>query len=368
MRRLNLALLFLLAANYAVAENVALVLDTKGVHSLPEPVTNNATTRVNVGGHQYVVSFNGLGESRTHNDTLAVTYVLDAASGQWSESQPVPGGVGRLASAAVSVGKLAYVVGGYTVAANGEEVSTPWLHSFDPVTGNFEELTPMPVPVDDTVAVTYADRFIYLVSGWHDLGNVNLVQRYDTEVDDWQQATPIPGRALFGHAGGVVDNKIVYCDGVAVQPYVDRRRDYVASDECFLGIIDAQNSRRIDWRKVDRHPGAPRYRMAAVGVASLNSVLFIGGSENPYNYNGIGYNGDPSEPAANGLMFDLRTLTWQVLPQNSPSTMDHRGLVVLGGAGRPLSNCRRHVRRSAGDPEGIRVPDQVGCGPAALTS
>jgi hypothetical protein len=186
------------------------------------------------------------------------------------------------------------------------------------------------VPVDDAVAVTYADRYIYLISGWHDLGNVNLVQRYDTEDDVWVQATPIPGKAVFGHAGGIVDNRIVYCDGVAINSYADRARDYGAVDQCFMGIIDAGDGRHIDWRTVDAHPGAPRYRMAASGIADRSGVMFIGGTENPYNFNGLGYDGNPSEPVSGALLFDVNSLSWQQIPTDGIATMDHRGLVAFG--------------------------------------
>jgi hypothetical protein len=187
------------------------------------------------------------------------------------------------------------------------------------------------VPVDDAVAVTFDDRYIYLISGWHDLGNVNLVQRYDTRKDTWEQATPIPGPAVFGHAGGIVGNTIVYCDGVAIEAHGDRPRDFVAVPDCYLGIIDIEDGRRIDWRSVDYHPGAPRYRMAAAGVPEKNGVLFVGGSENPYNYDGIGYDGQPSAPAPGALLFDIDTQSWQVLEFDGQATMDHRGLVPFAG-------------------------------------
>jgi hypothetical protein len=189
----------------------------------------------------------------------------------------------------------------------------------------------MPVAVDDAVAVTFDDRFVYLVSGWHDLGNVNLVQRYDTREDAWVQATPIPGPPVFGHAGGIVGNTIVYCDGVAVEPHGDRPRDFVAVPDCFLGIIDDADGRRIDWRSVDYHPGLPRYRMAAAGIPKVNGVLFVGGSENPYNYDGIGYDRQPSEPARGALLFDIDSQSWEVLEFEGAPTMDHRGLVPFKG-------------------------------------
>jgi len=285
---------------------------------------------VNVKDRQYLVSFAGLGAEKGYADTLDATFVMDSASGRWHESKALPGGVGRLASVAVSVGELAYAIGGDTVTEHGTEVSTPFVHAFNPVSEIFTSLASMPVPVDDAVAVVYQDRYIYLISGWHDLGNVNLVQRYDVGTDSWQQATPIPGNTLFGHAGGIVGNRIVYCDGVMIEAHTDRSRDFVMSDECFLGIIDESDSRRIDWRRVPAHPGLPRYRMAAAGVSSLNGVIFIGGSENPYNYDGIGYNGEPSEPVEVGLLFDLEKLTWRELSDAGPATMDHRGLVPFG--------------------------------------
>ncbi len=299
--------------------------------SLPTAVSNNAVASVKAGRREYVVSFNGLAEGKTHSDTLASTYIYDSRSKSWSEADPVPGDVGRLASVAASADGRLYVFGGYTVDKDGSEVSTPWTHAFDPRKRVFEERAPMPVPVDDAVAVTFDDRYVYLVSGWHDLGNVNLVQRYDTKENAWVQATPIPGPAVFGHAGGIVGNTIVYCDGVAVEVHDDRPRDFEAVPDCFLGIIDDEDGRRIDWRSVDYHPGLPRYRMAAAGVPATNGVLFVGGSENPYNYNGIGYDGQPSEPAQGALLFDIDTQSWQALQFEGEATMDHRGLVPFKG-------------------------------------
>ena len=299
--------------------------------ALPMPVSNNAVTAITKQDRQYVVSFAGLGAGRGSNDTLAVTLILDSDSGQWRESVPLPDGKGRLAATAAAANGIAYLFGGYTVGEDSTEESTPWVYAFDPEKEQFSLRASIPVPVDDAVSVAYQDRYIYLISGWHDLGNINLTQRYDTQTDTWVQATPIPGAALFGHAGGIVGNRIVYCDGVAIRSVADQRQKFAASDECFLGVIDAGDSRNIDWRQLDAHPGLPRYRMASAGVESMNMVLFIGGSENPYNYSGIGYNGKPSEPAAHALSFDLELLTWKVLPISEPPTMDHRGLVLFNG-------------------------------------
>lgn len=324
---------------------------------LPTAVANNAVVAVVVNHTDYLVSFAGIGGGLNYSDIHARTLVFSSNDNKWSEAAPVPGKEGRLAATAAAVGKLAYVFGGYTVAADGTEVSTPWVHSFDPVTAKFKQLSPMPIPVDDAVSFAYQDRYIYLVSGWHDLGNVNLVQRYDTHTDRWVQATPIPGNSLFGHAGGLVGNKITYCDGVYVHANPDSKRSFNASSECFIGIIDAQDSRRIDWRPVSAHPGLPRYRMAAAGVESLNSVVFIGGSENPYNFDGMGYDGKPSEPAPDALLFNVETLQWKTLKQDNAPSMDHRGLVpfkngwvTIGGMGQ---------RQTVSDKVVVYYPEQI---------
>jgi len=314
------------------AENTTRLSQSAELPELPQAVTNNAVVSVRMDDNEYLVSFAGLGAGKSHDDTLDETWVFSGNTGEWTEAAPVPGGVGRLASVAASVGGTAYVFGGYSVASDGTEVSTPWVHAFDPATGQFTERAAMPVPVDDAVAVTFEDRFIYLISGWHDFGNVNLVQRYDTVKDNWSQATPTPGPAVFGHAGGIVGNRIVYCDGVAIETHVDRRRDFVAVSDCYLGIIDATDSRRIDWRALPAHPGQARYRMAATGTEAMNGILFVGGSENPYNYDGIGYDGEPSEPANGSLLFDVASGKWRTIPFEGTATMDHRGLVQFGAA------------------------------------
>ena len=298
---------------------------------MPAAVSNNGLVSLVAGGNEYIVSFAGLGGGRTHADTLAKTWVFDGRRGAWLEADDVPGGVGRLASTAASAGQRAYIFGGYTVAEDDSEVSTPWTHAFDPATRAYEERAPMPVPVDDAVAVTYEDRYIYLLSGWHNSGNVNLVQRYDSVEDSWDQATPIPGPGVFGQAGGIVGNTMVYCDGVAIQPHIDRRRDFVASSQCFLGTIDPDDATRIDWRRLPPHPGPSRYRMAATGSEDLGGIVFLGGSENPYNYNGIGYNGEPSQPARGFLLFDIASRQWSSFESGTVATMDHRALVEFQG-------------------------------------
>jgi hypothetical protein len=226
------------------------------------------------------------------------------------------------------------------VAEDGGEASVERVQRLDLARRSWRELAPMPVPVDDALAVLYRERYAYLVSGWHDTGNVNLVQVYDVKEDRWFQATPWPGPAVFGHAGGLVGDVIVACDGVGIESRENQPRGFVAIAACYRGEIDADDPARIDWRRLPYHGGRPLYRMAATGSDARGQVVFAGGSENPYNYDGIGYNGEPSAPSGRVFAYDLAASEWRELGRLGEPSMDHRGLletadgfVVAGGMG-----------------------------------
>ncbi|NMP32541.1 galactose oxidase [Thalassotalea sp. M1531] len=302
--------------------------------SLPEPITNNAITIVNSENRNYLLSFNGLLKGKDHKSVSNKAFMLRVGDKSWQGinnvpiHQPINGLTGRLASVATSIKDNAYIFGGYTVAKDHSEVSVPDVYSFNVKTQKYTLLAPMPVPVDDSIALTYQDRFIYLVSGWHNDGNVNLVQIYDTKTNTWQQASPFPGKPVFGQAGAIVNNKMLICDGVRVDVHLDKRRSYAAEPACYLGSISLKQPNKINWHKVAHPTGVARYRMAATGVYSANSAYFIGGSDNPYNYSGIGYNGAPSEPDSKIWKFDFNSNKWQLLT-SATATMDHRSLIEL---------------------------------------
>lgn len=298
---------------------------------LPEPVSNNAVASVTTEDGQYIVSFMGLGAGKTHEDTHNKVWMLKLGENQWQPMPPVPSSLpleGRLASVAVGVKNFAYVFGGYTVAQDHTEVSSPDNFRFNPQTQEYSQIAPMPVATDDAVALSYQDKYIYLISGWHNDGNVNLVQIYDIEANTWRQASPFLGQPVFGHAGGMVDNKMLICDGVIVKAQAQKRRSFAAEPACYMGIVDKQQPTKIDWRIIPHPTGVARYRMAASGYDAQNSVIFVGGSDNPYNYNGMGYDGNPSEPSNKIWQYRFDKRSWSFTKAES-ATMDHRGLLIL---------------------------------------
>ena len=301
--------------------------------TLPNPHANNAVAAArDADGVLSFYSFNGLTAGKTWNATSHNAFACKADESGCREIVPVPVDDGRLASVAVTLRNKVFLFGGYTVAEDNSEISTPEVFAFDPVSENYTRVSDMPTPVDDMVAFSYLDRYIYLVSGWHNDGNVSLVQVYDVEEDAWFSATDYPGAPVFGHAGGAVGNKFLIADGVAVIGVKEGRRQFGAVDEIWLGEIDPSNPAEISWQSLPAHPGVPLYRMAAGGDENANRIVFVGGGDNPYNYTGIGYDGVPSKPSDKIFAFDLTAETWIDLGTHDRATMDHRGLLFRDGA------------------------------------
>jgi hypothetical protein len=315
----------------AVALAGAPRVEVEELPALAAPASNNAVALVVLDEGPSLYSFFGLEAGRARRNISARAWELRPGAGAWTPLDPIPGATARLASTAVTVAGAVWLFGGYTVAADGSEVSTPEVYRIEPRTGKAKHVSDMPVPVDDTVAFAYQDRFIYLVSGWHDLGNVNLVQVLDTRELAWSQATPYPGAPVFGHAGGMSGDRMLVCGGVRIAyPTDGAAREFLPSAECWSGRVAAGNVRRIAWQPVASPPGPPRYR-AAAGADDAGRVVFAGGSDNPYNYDGIGYDGVPARPVDSVLRYDLEQGRWEQAAGWPGVGMDYRNLPFHDG-------------------------------------
>jgi N-acetylneuraminic acid mutarotase len=295
---------------------------------LPAPVSNNAVASIHVGKHSYIFSFMGIGAKKTWDAITTNSYELDEDTGKWTAINPVPGAAGRIAASAVAARGQVFLFGGYTVDGQGGEITVPDVSVFEPIYGNWARAADIPIAVDDAVAGVFHDRYIYLVSGWGGSKAIANVQRYDLEKNRWTQATPIPGTPVFAHAGAIVGETIVYVDG-AHEVTADGQTRRVASDECWMGKIDRKHPERIQWSKLPPHPGTARFRIAAGVSEKDEKIYFSGGSDNPYSFNGTGYDGNPAEPSPLTFDYDVRHNKWETVTENTPDpTMDHRGLIV----------------------------------------
>ncbi len=299
---------------------------------LPMAMANNAVAAAVVGGRPRLYSFLGIGAARDYRAISTAAFALDVEAGRWERLADVPGQVGRLAATAQAIGTRVYIFGGYEVAADGRETTSPATDIYLTGQARYARGADAPTPLDDTVSGVWRDRLIYLVSGWSTDRTVDTVQAYDPEGDRWLAATPIPGTPVFGHAGGLVGDTLVYCGGAKMLGAVTPK--YGASAECYRGDIDPDDPAIIAWRAISPHPGPARYRAAAgpVRTAAMTGILFVGGTANPYNYNGIGYDGQPATPEAASWIYDIGRDVWVAGPTFEAPTMDHRGLVSAGDA------------------------------------
>lgn len=295
-----------------------------------------ANVAVTAGGDPWqLVAMYGLGEGVDHAAIQSDGWLWMASEGRWQPlAAPAHITNGRLAASAYWLGDQAWLVGGYTVGADGSESSTAEIYRLDAPSARWLVHTRMPTPVDDSVALNFRDRWLILVSGWYDTGNVDLVQIYDTQSNAWSVSSQWPGPAVFGQAGGIVDDQIVVCDGVAVVGVVDGKRQFALSKGCWHGAIalnDAQDAvAGIAWTELPEHPCPGTYRAAATGTTRNGArILFAGGGTRAYNFDGIGYDGAPVEPSACVFSYDLAGKRWQRHDDLLEPRMDLRGLIEV---------------------------------------
>ncbi len=312
------------------------------IPDMPVPHANNAVAAATLHDQIHLFSFAGLKEGKTWQDTSKEAYMYVEGRAGWERLPDLPVDLGRLAATAEAVGERIYYFGGYTVAEDGGEVSTPENFEYNPFERTYKRIADMPVPVDDAVSFVYQNRYIYMVSGWYNEGNVRDVQYYDVETDKWAKATDYPGSPVFGHAGGLVGNQFVIADGVAVVGKDENgRRQFDTVNEGWMGTIDPSDPGKIEYRRLPQLPGRGHYRMGGEGDVEGNRVLFVGGTPNAYNYNGIGYNGEPSEPKKHVFTWDFTEDNWVAYKDKLTASMDHRGLlkwhdewITIGGMGK----------------------------------
>lgn len=293
---------------------------------LPSPVSNNAVTSIRISGTTLVYSFGGLGPEMKWNSVMNASYALNLKYNKWTTVRSAPGS-GRLGAVATSAQGQVFLIGGFVPDQSGLEAVLPDLAVYDPIGLRWYRGPDLPVPVRDAVADVYRDRYIYVIGGLSPQGPTNAVQIYDIVDQHWIQAPPFPGTPVFGHAGAVIGDIIVYVDGAKKNS--SGSPTFVASDECWMGKINKHDPKKIQWSKLPPHPGTAGYRVAAGGSDRDLKAYFAGGSAAIYDYQGIGLDGKPADPLAQVFAYNFRNNTWETISEKiGTPTMDHRGLVV----------------------------------------
>lgn len=303
---------------------------------LPAPLTNNAVTTHAIAGTTFVYTFMGIDSTKVWSGITTGAARLNTVTNVWETLPDVPVSLGRIAASAVTLGDSIYVIGGYRVAETGEETTVRQVNVFDPVAKVWRDNAAIvPRRVDDMVAATWNDTHIVLVSGWSTQTNVTDVQFWEKATNTWSAATPIPGFGTFGAVGGICGDRIVYMDGVADTAFFG----FDLVNRVLVGTIDPQDPLAVVWEDRGPHAGAPVYRGASWNLPGDDDrILVAGGTDNPYNFDGIGYDGNPSEPLGQVFSYHVPTGTMVFHADKPVPTMDHRGfppadgrLFVVGG-------------------------------------
>jgi N-acetylneuraminic acid mutarotase len=315
-------LLLILALTLIVASATAA---EEQLQPLPVPVSNNAVVGIKVNGQLLVYSMTGLGSKKIWSAVTNAAYALNVKYDTWTPIKPVPGS-GRLGAVAAGVKEQIFLIGGYVPDPSGAQAIVPDVAIYEPVALRWYRGAEMPTAVRDAVAGVYRDRYIYVVGGFSKGGPTNQVQLYDSLTDKWTSATASPGTPVFGHAGGIVNDSIVYTGGAVSS---SGKPAFTTSNEAWIGKIDKKDPRKIEWSKLPPHPGAARYRIASGASEKEQRIYFAGGSDKIYEFDGIGLDGQPAEPSPVIFAYNLKSNAWETIQENAPSpSMDHHGLAV----------------------------------------
>jgi hypothetical protein len=319
--------MLLLASTFALATEIP---------NLPEPVSNQLVLHTEVRGQPYLASFAGLGAAKTAASMHNKVWQQSSGQSNWQSIAALPTASrvnGRIATTGVVLNKQFFILGGYGKSSDGKSGTLADSYRFSPVTQSYSKLPDMPVGVDESVAFAHKDRYIYLVSGFHNSGAVNLVQLFDNFTQKWSQATPLPDTAVFGHAGVLVGNEILFCDGVKTTIAADGKQQFQTEAACYLGNISDKNANNISWRQVAHHGGKARTRQGAIAVDVNGETMaaFIGGSETPFHLNGVTDDGKAIEPSNAIYLYSFKQQQWLKAAPSETAVMDLRSLVLIDG-------------------------------------
>ena len=330
MRKLSFFFLLVLCALILLAAD-----EPKIPPPMPAAVSSNAVASAKGGLELY--SMMGVGPKKAWDDITNQMYILHVASGKWRDGRTVPGVAGRLGASAIGARGQVFLFGGYVVDSKGLEITVADVNAYVPQDQKWYRAADIPVPVDSAVIGVTHDRYIYLIGGRSKTGPVNNVQVYDAVKDSWSQATPFPGVPVFGHAGGLADDAIVYVDGAMKN--TGEGAPYVTAEECWLGKIDHKDPNKIEWSKLPAHPGPAHFGIAGGGLERDHRILFSGGTASPHNYKGLGYDGKPGDVSTVTFAYNLHSSRWETFSEETyDPRSDSRGILttplgalILGG-------------------------------------
>lgn len=286
--------------------------------NMPESVTNNAVCEGFIGDTAFVFTFGGLDSTKIYSGIHQRSHRYNTITQVWSSIPDLPDNSGKIASGASRIGDIIYIIAGYHVLANGNEISSKKIHRYQISTNTFlTDGADIPKAIDDHVQAVWKDSLIYVITGWSNSTNVPNVQIYNPSLDTWTQGNYLPSSSYksFGASGTIIGDTIYYFGGARIA------NNFPIQKDLRMGVIDVNNPSQISWSSNIPDQNIAGYRMASTSVKG--QPIWIGGSAKTYNYNGIAYDGSGGI-TPNNRSFLLHNSNWNILYNTLP--MDLRGI------------------------------------------
>ena len=208
----------------------------------------------------------------------------DPFTGEWVDLAPLPSAVRGACGEVGSDGRI-YVFGGTGGLALTQ--------IYDPATDSWSAGTPIPENLWEAKSAVYGDN-IYILGGEGSLGDDSDVYKYNSDSDSWSDGYDLPAPRVSGDALRV-DSYIYYIGGCSVgytDPQDTTYRFYV------YGTV---------WEEVAPLPAPMASHAATVGADGL--VYVLGGSDTAYNIVG--------SFDVNGYCYNDEQDTWTALPDRA---------------------------------------------------
>jgi len=284
MKKLLLSLLILFTYSNAKSQSWWWTLEEMA--NMPIAISNNAVVEGWANDTGYVYSFGGIDSTKIWSGINKKSFRYNTVTDVWDTIPDLPNLNSVIAAGASYVDSIVYIIGGYQVLSNGNEISSNVVNRFDPRTNTYlTDGANIPTPIDDHVQAVYNDSLIYIITGWSNSGNVPNVQIYDPENDNWLTGTSVPNNnsfKVFGASGTIIDNTIYYHGGASTG------FNFPAQNNLRIGTISASDPTQITWNVTS----SSYFNYRSISFRGPNyTPHFIGGSDISYNYNGISYNG-----------------------------------------------------------------------------
>lgn len=289
---------------------------------IPERVANNAVCGAVINSQEYVYTFGGIDSSKTHSGIHNRCYKYDVGAANWLALPDLPSSPTRIAAGATVIDSIAYIIGGYHVFANGSEQSSNLVHRLDLNADTFlVNGANLPKATDDHIQCAYKDSLIFIVTGWSQTANIPDVQIYNPALDTWLIGTSVPNTHYyksFGASGTILGDTLYYFGGARMG------NNFPITNLIRKGYINPDSITDIEWTIDTISTSLVGYRMASTKVD--DKLLWIGGSDQTYNYNGIAYQGNvPVEPNNRVLEYWPKNNSWDT-SFHSMINMDLRGI------------------------------------------